>query len=298
MTDELASLQAARQKVQDLLEAAKTGAIIPFRLPGQIEEIAQLLVKVEEEHKQAQKEAAAKAAPADMAAYMQEEAYFVGHAVHELRTPMTSIRGYSDMLGAMGTLNDMQKQFLDVIKTNSRRMESLLADVSHINKIRKGTLKLQSKMDTFKNIAMRVEKDLSKRAEELNRKLEMDIPQGLPLLVLDGEMLSLALVKLVENGLQYSPAETGKVTLNAEGAGNQLLIRIADNGIGMTEEEIGKLGTIYFRSDHDTVREYKGSGLGIPIAYGIIHMLGGSVSVASTPNEGTTFTVTVPAMTA
>jgi two-component system sensor histidine kinase VicK len=295
MSAELESLQVARQKIQELLEAAKTGAIIPFRLPGQIEEIAQLLAKVEQEHKAAQEEAAAKAAPADMATYLQEEAYFVGHAVHELRTPMTSIRGYSDMLGAMGTLNDMQKQFLDVIKTNSRRMESLLADVSHINKIRKGTLKLQAKMDTFKNIAMRIEKDLSKRAEDLNRKLELEIPQGLPLLTLDGEMLTLALVKLVENGLQYSPAETGKVTLSAEGADNQIVIRIADNGIGMTSEEVSKLGTLYFRSDHDAVREYKGSGLGIPIAYGIIHMLGGSISVQSAPDAGTTFTVTIPA---
>jgi signal transduction histidine kinase len=295
MSAELESLQVARQKIQELLEAAKTGAIIPFRLPGQIEEIAQLLAKVEQEHKAAQEEAAAKAAPADMATYLQEEAYFVGHAVHELRTPMTSIRGYSDMLGAMGTLNDMQKQFLDVIKTNSRRMESLLADVSHINKIRKGTLKLQAKMDTFKNIAMRIEKDLSKRAEDLNRKLELEIPQGLPLLTLDGEMLTLALVKLVENGLQYSPAETGKVTLSAEGVDNQIVIRIADNGIGMTSEEVSKLGTLYFRSDHDAVREYKGSGLGIPIAYGIIHMLGGSISVQSAPDAGTTFTVTIPA---
>jgi len=288
------ALQAAQEKVEQLLDAAKSGAIIPIQLPVQIEEIQHLLAQAEEEQREAQNAAAV---PADMEDYIAEEAYFVGHAVHELRTPMTSIRGYTDMIGAMGELNDMQKQFLDIIKTNTRRMEGLLADVSYANKIRKGTLKVQSKMETFKNLAAKIEKDLAARAEELGRALELDIPQGLPLLNLDGELLAIALVKLVENGLQYSPAETGRVLVRAEADGNDLLIHIEDNGIGMTQEELDQLGTIYFRGERDEVREYKGSGLGIPIAFGMIEVIGGSYEVHSAVDQGTTITVRVPGMT-
>lgn len=71
-------------------------------------------------------------------------------------------------------------------------------------------------------------------------------------------------------------------------------LTISDNGIGMTPEEMEQLGTIYFRSDHDRVNEYKGSGLGIPIAYGLIEQLGGSIHVESEHGVGTRFTVIMP----
>jgi len=293
---ELKALQQAREQLQRLLEAAHQGTIIPVQLPGQLEAIAELLTAVQAEHEAALK-AAADRLPADLDSYMQEEAYFVGHAIHELRTPMTSIRGYSDMLGTMGELNEMQRQFLSTIKVNARRMESLMIDVSTMNKLRKNTLKLSPKMDMFKNIAMRLEKDFSALAAELNRKLVFDVPSGLPILNIDSDLLVQAIGKLIENGLRYSPPETGTVIVRGAAEGNDLVISISDNGIGMTEEELKKLGTLYFRSDNDTVREHKGSGLGIPVAYGLIQKLGGSVRVESTPGVGTTFYIRLPGMT-
>ena len=287
MPDEVSALQQAQQKLEELLNAARDGSLIPIRLPGQIEEIHNLLDEAQTEQQEA---AATAGVDGD---YLQEEAYFVGHAVHELRTPMTSIRGYSDMLGQMGELNDMQKQFLDVIKTNSRRMEGLLSDVSFINKIRNQSLQIAQKMDMFKNIAMKVEKDMQPRAEELNRQLEFDIPQGLPILNTDGDMLALAITKLVENGLQYSPEGEGKVVVKGATEGKHLVVHVTDNGIGMTPEEIAQLGTIYYRSERDEVRAYKGSGLGIPIAFGMVELLRGTIEVDSKPDSGTTFTIRI-----
>ncbi|MFQ3674570.1 MAG: histidine kinase dimerization/phospho-acceptor domain-containing protein, partial [Aggregatilineales bacterium] len=249
---ELHALTQAQAQLNELLEAARHGTIIPIRLPGQIEAIAALLAEAQAEHEAALKEAAANV-PADLESYMREEAYFVGHAIHELRTPMTSIRGYSDMLGAMGELNDMQKQFLGTIKVNARRMESLMIDVSTMNKLRKNTLKLSPKMDMFKNIAMRLEKDFTPLATELKRQLVFDVPSGLPILNIDSDLLVQALGKLIENGLRYSPAETGVVTVRGAADGSDLIISISDNGIGMNEEELAKLGTIYFRSENDIV---------------------------------------------
>ena len=286
------AMQDLRDQLNQLLDNAKTGNIIPIRLPAQVEAIIAAVDAVEVDHK----EALAKAIPEDMEGYMEEEAYFVGHAVHELRTPMTSIRGYSDMLGQMGELNDMQKQFLDVIKTNTRRMESLLKDMSYINKIRKKTLQLNAKMDMFKNMGMRLEKDMQPVAEELKKELIFEVPDGLPLLNVDSEILVVAIEKMIENALRYTN-EDGKVTVSGSADGSTLVITVADNGIGISEEDMAKLGTIYFRSDHDLVREFKGSGLGIPIAYGLIEVLGATHSVESEVDKGTTFTVRIEGMT-
>lgn len=284
---------SAVEKLNALMEAAQTGAIIPIRLPGQIEDIL-LDVQAAQKAHTAQASKPSANVPDGMDEYMAEEAHFIGHAVHELRTPMTSIRGYSDMLGAMGELSDMQKQFLDVIKVNTKRMEGLLADVSYINKIRKGTLKISAKMDMYKNLAMRLEKDFQPLAEELGRDLIVETASGLPFLNIDGDLFTVAIGKLIENGLRYTPAEGGQVRIMAKADGSDLLITVEDNGIGMSDEEIAQLGTIYFRSDRDEVREYKGSGLGIPIAFGMVEMMGGTIQVESTLDEGTRFTVRMP----
>ena len=297
MSGDGGSLKQAREKTQALLEAAKEGSIIPRQLPGQIEEIINLLNAAETEAEEATTQAANSATGFDMENFNQEESFFVGHMIHELNTPLTSIRGYSDMLGSMGELNEMQTQFLGTVKTNSLRMQRLLHDFRNLNKLRKGTMPYKAKMDVFKNLAQRIEKDLKKTAEELNRQLEMDIPQGLPMLNLDGDILGEALVKLVENGLRYSSDDGGKVTVSARGEGSELVIEISDNGIGMTEEELSKLGEVYFRSERDEVIQHKGNGLGIPIAFAMIELCGGSYTVESEVDKGTTFTVRVPGMT-
>jgi len=291
------SLTQAQKLLGELLQAAQSGAIIPVRLPGQIEAIATLLEQAQKEGEQALAEAAKAAAPVDQEAFLKEQAFFVSHAVHELRTPMTSIRGYSDMMRSMGELNDMQKQFVETIRTNARRMESLLTDVSDTSKIKGGTLRTNIKMDMFKNIAMMVEKQAQPLTEELGRKLTFDIPQGLPILNTDGELVAKALYKLVENGLRYNDkGSDGEVKVLASADGSKLIVTVQDNGIGMTPEDLDQLGTVYFRSENELVRTFKGSGLGIPVAYGIIRQLGGTISAESTPGTGTTFTITMAGM--
>jgi cell cycle sensor histidine kinase DivJ len=190
----------------------------------------------------------------------------------------------------------MQQQFVATIRANSKRLESLLTDMSDMSKIRGGTLKINPKMDMFKNIAMMIEKQMSPTVEELGRKLEFDIPQGLPLLNVDGEMLTKAVGKLVENSLRYMQPEAGPVKVSARGEGNKLHIQVQDSGIGIKPEDMAKLGTPFFRADDELVLNYRGSGLGIPIAYGIIDLLGGTVAVTSQPGQGTTFTVTITGM--
>jgi signal transduction histidine kinase len=295
----MSKIEEAKAAIAELLENARTGNIIPIRLPGQVEKIQTLLLEAEEEHKGEIQDL--KNLPGgDTGELIIDTAEFFKTAIHDLKNPLASIKGYGDMLinPAMGaeSLNDMQKQFLEVIRTNTKRMEVLLADVSVVNKLKAGILRVNDKMDMFKNIAMVLERDAKPMAEELNRQLEFDIPQGLPILNIDGDHLAMALLKLIENGLKYSPEGDGKVTVSARGEDGNLIITVADNGIGMKADELAQLGTMFFRADHDLVRSYKGSGLGIPIAYGLIEKINGTISASSTPDEGTTFEITVPGM--
>jgi signal transduction histidine kinase len=295
------ALEQAAILLNELIENARQGNIVPFRLTGQLEEIASAL-EAARESAQAQPasnpRSAAQAPSGEAQDFLAEQAAFMSHAIHELRTPMTSIRGYADMMGTpgMGELNAMQHQFLETIRTNARRMEGLLADVSDVSKVRGNSLTIAAKMDMFKNIAMTVEKQTRPIAEELGRTLNFEIPQGLPILNVDGELFSKALVKLVENAIRYHDGDGGTVMVSAAGDGKYLRITIQDDGIGMEPDELAQLGTIYFRSENEVVRSHKGSGLGVPIAFGIIEAMGGRVTVDSAPGQGTTMTVTIAGM--
>jgi signal transduction histidine kinase len=284
-----AEIAKAREHVNSLIAAARAGAKVDV---GQLEVLARMLSQIDIDRTRA-------AAGNDVRTLMTETADFWKTAIHELRTPMTSIRGYSDMLAKPemgGQLAEMQQKLLGVVRNNSRRMENLLADFSVLNKLRAGLLQPKPKLDTVKNVAMMVEKRVEPTAAELDRKLTVNIPSGLPMLQTDGEHLSVALAKLVENGLRYSPADSGRVELTAQQDGSNVQFVITDNGIGMTADDISKLGRPYFRADHDAVRAHKGSGLGVPIAYSIVAALGGTINVDSTPGKGTRWIVRLPAM--
>ncbi|MBK9124927.1 MAG: HAMP domain-containing histidine kinase [Chloroflexi bacterium] len=282
-------LKKARDHLTAIMQSARSGGTVDV---GQLEVLGRMLDAVEAERTRA-------AIGTDLRSMMTENADFWKTAIHELRTPMTSIRGYSDMLAKPemgGALSEMQLKLLGVVRANSRRMELLLADFSVLNKLRSGVLPIKPKLDTVKNVAMMVEKRVEPAIEELGRSFKADVPSGLPMLQTDGEHLSMALAKLVENGLRYSPAEGGKVELTAAAENAALHIIISDNGIGMNEAEVAQLGQPYFRADNEVVRSYKGSGLGVAIAYSLLAALGGSIRVTSTPGKGTRWTVQMPAM--
>lgn len=228
---------------------------------------------------------------------IQTNAQFVSVMVHEIRVPMTSIKGYSDMLAknVMGELNEMQTQFVETIRSNVTRMEHLVSDISDISKLTAGRMRLDPKMDMYKNIAMQVEKDTRELAEEHNHNLVFDTPQGLPLLNLDSTRLGQVLTKLVINALQYTP-DGGEIIVRAEDVGGKLKVTVIDNGIGMTDEEQAHIGELFWRGESEHVRSFKGHGLGLPICIGMIKALGGEFFYESTYEKGSTFGFIVPGM--
>ena len=280
-------LQDARQLVADLRQQVDGG------LMGRLDTLDQLL-----ETSQRRGEGAdAEALRQQNAQLIEMNAQFVSVMVHEIRVPMTSIRGYSDMLGKnlVGPLNEMQTQFVEIIRSNVIRMEHLVSDISDISKLRSGRLRLDSKMDMYKNIAMQVEKDTAELVTKLGHTLTFETPSGLPLLNLDGARLGQALTKLVVNALQYTP-EGGQITIRAEGVDGRLRVSVIDNGIGMSAEDQTHIGELFWRADSEHVRTFKGHGLGLPIAMGLIAQMGGEFFYTSEDGKGSTFGFVVPGM--
>lgn len=234
---------------------------------------------------------------ADLDAVVAENARFVSVMVHEIRVPMTSIRGYNDMLAknVVGELNEMQQQFVEVIRSNVIRMERLVTDISDASKLRSGRIRLEPKMELYKNIALEVEKATQDLAAEHGHTLTFDTPQGLPILNVDGPRLVQALTKLVINALQYTP-DGGQITVRAEHAGGRLKVSVQDTGIGMSEEEQTHIGELFWRGESEDVRAFKGNGLGLPIVIELVKLMGGEFSCDTAPEKGSTFSLLLPAM--
>src|SRR5258707_327380 len=172
-------------------------------------------------------------------------ASFTSMMVHEIRKPMTSIRGYADMLSKpdlIGPMNEQQQQFIDIIRTNTIRMEGLVTDISDMGKLTANRIKLDSKMTTSGQIFMEVQKMGESFIAETGQTVTWDVPQGLPLLNVDSKQLAKVVWNLVKNAIQYTP-KGGTITVKAERLdGNVLHILVTDSGIGMKPEEIARLG--------------------------------------------------------
>ncbi|MBI5928395.1 MAG: HAMP domain-containing histidine kinase [Chloroflexi bacterium] len=222
---------------------------------------------------------------------------FISVMVHEIRKPMTSIRGYVDMLDKrlVGELNDMQGQFVSTVRNNVLSMEQLVTDISDISKLRAGRLKAEPKMDVAKNVLLEVEKKLSELATQRQHAFVFDIPQGLPILNVDKTRYTQAIIKIVDNAIKYTnPGGTIRITASAVPEGLQVLVE--DNGVGMQPEELNRLGELFFRGDDEIVLNTKGYGLGIPITMECVKLCGGRLFYSSEKGIGSKFGIIVPAM--
>ncbi len=229
---------------------------------------------------------------------IKEHGQFISFVVHEIRKPMTTIRGYSDMLvkKVVGDLNAMQDQFINTIRNNVISMDNLLSDISDLTKMTTGRMLPEPKMDLFKNIGMKLEKEFAEKAEARQVKLTFDIPQGLPMLNLDSGRVERALSKLIDNAIKYTPEGEGEVVVSATSDNGKLRVTVSDNGIGISESDQQHLGELFFRGDHEQVLQTKGYGMGIPIAIECMKMVNGELSWESKEGQGTSFSLLLPTM--
>jgi signal transduction histidine kinase len=231
----------------------------------------------------------------------QAKSKFVSVVVHELRIPMTSIKGYADLLrqGAVGPINDAQMSFLDVIRNNVNRMSALVSDLSDISRVESGRLALKRDWISLAEQVQQVAGSLGPRIAEKKQSLLVEIPADLPPVYADPHRIAQVLTNLLSNAWKYSP-EGGSIRVSAglkppDSHGRQAAwLEVADSGIGIAAEDQARLFTQFFRSEDPAVREQPGWGLGLSVARSLVHLMGGEIGARSTHGRGSTFWVTLP----
>lgn len=229
---------------------------------------------------------------------------FVSFVAHELKNPMTSIKGYSELLsaGAVGPITDMQSNFLVTIRSNIERMKTIVEDLNDNAKIEAGRLRLDYKAVDVAEVVDDAIKSTKRQIEDKKQTISVAMGEGLPKVWADHTRVGQVLINLVSNAQKYTQ-EGGNIVVHAEKAANSwdpqgvaevVHIWVEDNGIGIAPEDQKKIFTRFFRSEDDQARKSPGTGLGLNITRSLVEMQGGRIWFESEFRKGTTFHFTVP----
>jgi len=225
----------------------------------------------------------------------ESKSQFVAIVTHELRIPLTSIKGYTDLLrqGVVGEINEQQLNFLSVIRNNVERMSTLISDLSDISRIERGKLNLELNSVELSGYVEETISTLRHKIEEKNQTLIAEIPQELPPLHADPNRLVQVLTNLVSNAWKYTP-EGGEIVVRATQINDVVRIEVIDNGLGISSEDQAKLFTQFFRSESPQVREQVGWGLGLNVTKKLVEFMNGEIGFNSELNQGSTFWFALP----
>jgi signal transduction histidine kinase len=225
----------------------------------------------------------------------QARAKFVSVVTHELRLPLTSIKGYTDLLrqGIVGGVNDQQKNFLSIIRNNVERMSALISDLSDLSHIQSGRLKLQPKRTTVQAVIEEAMNSSKSKFEEKNQILEVQLPVETIDLEVDQGRLVQVINYLLSNANKYTPPD-GKVLLSGFRSEDAVRIEITDTGIGISADDQARLFSAFFRSEDEAVREHPGWGLALHVARLLVELMDGEIGAKSEFRKGSTFWLSIP----
>jgi signal transduction histidine kinase len=225
----------------------------------------------------------------------QAKSKFVSVVSHELRIPMTSIKGYADLLakGMAGAVSDQQVEFLKTIQNNVERMSALVSDLSNISRIETGRLKLELKSFAVDSYLQETVNSLLPRIEEKRQTLEVYLAEDLPEVYADPNRFVQIVTNLISNASKYTP-QGGWITVLAQHQEGFVRLEVRDTGLGISDGDQEKLFSQFFRSEDPAVREEQGWGLGLNVTKLLVELQGGEIGLESTLGKGSTFWFTVP----
>lgn len=220
---------------------------------------------------------------------------FIAFAAHELRGPITVIKGYLDVLDVevSPSLNADQKRLIERLIVSANRLSGYINNILSTSKYDRRHLRMHLREDTVKEVYAMISDDMALRAQSQNRLLSVELPQNLPTIAADRSSLSEVISNLIDNALKYSN-EGGAVYVSAKQQDDRYVaISVQDNGIGMPANVVGNLFHKFYRS-HRSRETVAGTGIGLYICKAIVESHGGTINVVSTEGHGSEFTITVP----
>ncbi len=220
---------------------------------------------------------------------------FVATVSHDLRAPLTFMRGYATMLPMVGDLTEKQQEYLDKILTGIEHTGGLVEDLLNLGRVEAG-VGLEKKPCHVGALVVEAVDSMRARAAAKGLVLRLESSDPAPVILGDVTLLRQAVANLVDNAIKYTPAGE-MVTVGLRATDHEVSITITDTGIGIAPEDQVRLFEKFFRIPRQEADDVPGTGLGLAIVKSIIERHGGRVRVESVLNQGSTFTITLPIRT-
>ncbi len=217
----------------------------------------------------------------------------VANVSHELKAPLASVRGYSELM-LDGYINEKEKDnYLRIILDNSVHLSRLVDDLLTLSHLESGQLSLEKSLVSVEALVCWSFESVAPQGEAKGIELNLELESSLPVLYGDRYRLHEVLVNLLENAIKYTP-DGGSVTLSVKAGDSKLIMEVKDTGYGIPEEELQHIFERFYKVDKSRRRSEKGSGLGLAIARQLIELHGGQIEVASEIGKGSIFRVYLP----
>jgi two-component system sensor histidine kinase BarA len=219
---------------------------------------------------------------------------FLASVSHELRTPLTSIIAFVELLleGTAGELTGQQKEYLEDVLRGSQRLMTSINAILDMAKIEARKMTLKNSSFSLAELIREIEHRMDPVALKKNLELEVDL-EGELVVYADKQKIEQVIVNLVGNAIKFTPAG-GKVTITARQKEKEILVWVADTGIGIKEEDQEYIFEAFRQVDGSSTRSHQGTGLGLALAKNLVEMHGGTIWVESRPGLGSTFYFTIP----
>ena len=218
---------------------------------------------------------------------------FIGDAAHELRTPLTLLRADSEvLLRSRENLAPEDAELLEDIVTETERMSTLASNMLTLARLDNHTTHREHEVINLTDLALGDVRRVQALADQLGISLQVESHDG-ALIIGDQVLLEQAVLILLDNAIKYNHPN-GRVTISTEVKDKDAILNVSDTGIGIAAEHLPHLGERFYRVDKARSREAGGSGLGLSIAKGIAEAHGGTLTLSSVPDQGTTVTLKLP----
>ncbi len=219
---------------------------------------------------------------------------FISIAAHELKTPLTSIRGFASLLKNPAVAEDpvKRKKFFEIIQTETFRLEKLINDILDLSRIDLNTLKFNFEKKKINDILRKVKEQMGVIVKSKGVRFLIEKKGDLPIIEVDEERLIQVLSNLINNAVKYTTK--GYIKLRVSKQGDFINFEVIDTGLGIPKEEQKRIFDRFYQVDSSYTRKVGGSGLGLAICKGIIEAIGGKIWVESKLNKGSTFGISIP----
>jgi PAS domain S-box-containing protein len=222
---------------------------------------------------------------------------FLNITSHELRTPMSAVKGYLQMMlrDTFGPINKEQQNALNIVLRNTNRLDRLIQDILDISRLESGTMKFVLVKTPIDKMIKETNETMQPSANVKKIKITTSIEKEIPELIIDKDRISQVVINILNNAIKFSPEES-TIDVRVKKQNTSILFEMQDRGRGIAKEHHQKIFQTFYQVDSGTDIKFGGAGLGLAICYGIVIAHGGNIWVESEgiPGKGSTFKFTLP----